>query len=138
MYKYAQIYIYIYTHIHVHARTRAAVSYHLKSSPCTNTCICTCVYIYIYMVPPCTYTLLSDGAWTLTTLMLTRKTMNNYALTTKILQQATASKNMIFKPILRTRNSWLFSLQWFRALDHQNRKKPIKTTRNHDKPPKPL
>ena len=48
------------------------------------------IYIYIYMVPPLyLHMLLSNGTWTLTTLVLTRKTMNNYALTTKILQQAT-------------------------------------------------
>ena len=37
--------------------------------------------------------LLSNGTWTLTTLVLTRKTMNNYALTTKILQQATKQEH---------------------------------------------
>ena len=47
--------------------------------------------------------LLSNGTWTLTTLVLTRKTMNNYALTTKILQEATKQEHD-FKPILRTRN----------------------------------
>ena len=38
------------------------------------------IYMYIYL-----HLLLSNGTWTLKTLLLTRKTMNNSAATTKIL-----------------------------------------------------
>ena len=42
---------------------------------------------------------------------------------------------MILKPILRTRNSWFFLLQWFRGTNHQTycktRRKPPTTTKTH-------
>ena len=55
----------------------------------------TSIYTYMYMVHPPMYlhVSLSNGTWTLTTLVLTRKTMNNYALTTKILQEATKQEH---------------------------------------------
>ena len=89
--------------------------------------------MYVWCPPMYLHMLLSNGTWTLTTLVLTRKTMNNDALTTNSCNKQ-QSKDMILKRILRTRNSWFFFLQWCRALDHQtyrkNQEKPPTTTKN--------
>ena len=94
------------------------------------------LHIHIYGALPCTYAFCYlNGTWTLKTLVLTRQTMNNYALTAKILQQPT-NKNMSFEPSLKNRKSWFFFLQWFRGANHQNycenQRKPRK---HHEKTP---
>ena len=97
---------------------------------CKHRCVCIYVYVYMYMVPPMyLHIFQSNGTWTLKTIVLARKTMNNYVLTTKILQQPTQQKHG-FKPRrnLKTRNSLFFFVPWFRGSYHQP---TVKITKSH-------